>query len=106
MRRRRQAAAGVRQRELHTMKLTAARLALVAVVAVGFVIAYLPTSRAQVKGRFSHAEPKHQTKTCAQCHLMPPANWVTARGFPDVAQFPGHASCFDCHKNVLVGNKP
>ena len=89
------------------MKLTALRLGLVAAVVVGFAAAYLPTSIAQVKGRFSHTEPKHQTKSCAGCHMMPTSNWVAARSFPDVAQFPGHASCFDCHKsNVLVGNKP
>ena len=89
------------------MKLTAIRLPLVFAVAVGFIAAYLPTSMAQVRGHFSHTEPKHQTKSCDSCHLMPTSNWVAARGFPDVAQFPGHASCFTCHKtNVLVGNKP
>lgn len=90
------------------MKLTLARLSLVIIaVAAAFAAVYLPTSTAQVRGRFSHTEPKHKAKSCDSCHLMPTANWVQARGFPDVAQFPGHASCFTCHKsNVLVGNKP
>ena len=89
------------------MKLTLLRACLVLGVAFMFGAAYLPRSTAQVKGRFSHSSPKHQSKSCATCHTMPTANWVTARGFPDVAQFPGHASCFSCHtSSVLVGNKP
>ena len=88
------------------MKLTVVRLAFVASVAVGFIVAYLPSSSAQVKGRFSHTEPKHQTKSCASCHMMPTANALTVRGLPDVAQFPGHASGFNCHTSaVLMGAK-
>jgi len=88
------------------MKLTLLRAALVVAVAAIFAAAYLPTSTAQVRGRFSHTEPKHQTKTCAQCHAMPTPNWVAARGFPDVTTFPGHASCFTCHgTSVLTGPK-
>jgi hypothetical protein len=88
------------------MKLGLLKIGLVVAVAAAFAGAYLPTSTAQIRGRFSHTEPKHQTKTCAQCHMMPTPNWVAARGFPDVAQFPGHASCFTCHTSaVLMGAK-
>src|SRR3954451_8020345 len=76
------------------MKLTLLRACLVLGVAFMFGAAYLPRSTAQVKGRFSHSSPKHQSKSCATCHTMPAANWLGARGFHDVAQFPGSCILF------------
>jgi len=63
---------------------------------------------AQSRDRFSHATAAHKRKTCASCHAMPTANWVAARGFPDVAEFPGHAACASCHMRDFFrgGNKP
>ena len=38
---------------------------------------------------------------------MPTRNWISARGYPDVADYPGHAACFSCHKSdFFAGNKP
>lgn len=78
------------------------------VVAIVFGMSFLSYSPAQDRDRFSHATPAHQRKNCASCHNMPTANWVTARGFPDVADFPGHAACASCHMRDFFrgGNKP
>src|SRR6187399_3136102 len=70
------------------------------VVAVAALIAgslLMTTTSAQKKG-FSHATAAHKKLDCGSCHKNPTANWVTARGYPDVADFPGHVACFTCHK--------
>ncbi len=67
----------------------------------------LPRSAAQQRDRFSHATAAHKKLDCASCHKVPTANWVAARGFPDVAQMPGHAACASCHRrDFFVGNRP
>jgi hypothetical protein len=86
-----------------------ARTTLLVCLAVLLAASLLTTSSAQRrKGDFSHNTPKHKQAACASCHKIPTANWQTARKFPDVADFPGHASCFNCHslRSVLVGNRP
>jgi len=77
---------------------------LAAVAAVSF----LPHSFAQKqRDRFSHASASHKKLDCASCHKVPTSNWVAARGFPDVAQFPGHAACVSCHRqDFFIGNQP
>jgi hypothetical protein len=84
------------------------RLLVIGLVAVIFAVGLLPRSAAQNRDRFSHSTPAHQKKSCASCHNMPTANWVSARGFPDVADFPGHAACASCHLRDFFrgGNKP
>ena len=72
-----------------------------------FAATFLPRSSAQNRDRFSHASAAHKKLECASCHKLPTTNWVAARGFPDVAQFPGHAACASCHRrDFFVGNKP
>ena len=72
-----------------------------------FAASFLPRSSAQQRDRFSHASASHKKLECASCHKMPTSNWVAARGYPDVAQFPGHAACAKCHtRDFFVGNKP
>ncbi len=84
------------------------RLLVIGLVAVIFAVGSLPRSSAQSRDRFSHATAAHKKKDCASCHNMPTANWVSARGFPDVADFPGHAACASCHMRDFFrgGNKP
>jgi hypothetical protein len=84
------------------------RILFIAAVAFVFVISFLPSSSAQNRDRFSHATAAHKRKDCASCHNMPTGNWVSARGFPDVADFPGHAACASCHMRDFFrgGNKP
>ena len=67
-----------------------------------------PRSRAATVdySRFSHATRKHQG-ACNTCHKVPTDNWKKARGFPDVADFPGHAACVSCHRQQFFkGAKP
>lgn len=85
-----------------------ARTILITIAAVTLATGLLSPSSAQRKDAFSHSTPKHKQTACASCHKIPTANWPTARKYPDVADFPGHASCFNCHslRSVLVGNRP
>ncbi|CAN5467194.1 hypothetical protein BH10ACI2_BH10ACI2_03030 [soil metagenome] len=86
------------------------RSILIVLAATFFALSFLPSSSAQKKSGFSHGTPAHKKasdKNCNSCHTNPTANWVAARGFPDVADFPGHAACFACHKSdFFAGNKP
>lgn len=80
---------------------------LTIVFAAVFVANFLPRSAAQQRDRFSHASAAHKKLDCASCHKVPTLNWVAARGFPDVAQFPGHAACASCHRrDFFSGNRP
>lgn len=86
---------------------TRLRLFLFAAAAVISASSFLTESSAQ-RGReqFSHNTKAHKTN-CSSCHKMPTGNWVTARGYPDVADYPGHASCVGCHRNDFFrGNRP
>lgn len=86
------------------------RIAFVVTVAAFAAVSFFTTAsmtKAQKKGGFSHATAAHKKQECGSCHKNPTANWVTARGFPDVADFPGHVACFACHKSdFFAGNKP
>lgn len=84
------------------------RLALVGLVAFIFAGSFFPGSSAQKKKNgFSHSTAAHKKIDCSSCHKNPTPNWVAARGFPDVADFPGHAACFACHRSdFFAGNKP
>lgn len=79
---------------------------IVAALAVIIVTGGLaPELRAQGRDSFSHNTPAH-IKNCNSCHSMPTANWVSARGYPDVAAFPGHAACFTCHRAEMFRPSP
>jgi hypothetical protein len=85
------------------------RTAIVITVFIAAAIAanFLPRSAAQQRDRFSHASAAHKKLDCSSCHKVPTSNWLPARGFPDVAQFPGHVACASCHRqDFFVGNKP
>lgn len=56
---------------------------------------------------FSHKTPSHKKIDCSSCHKSPTANWSSVRGFPDIADYPDHASCVQCHRNDFFrGNRP
>ena len=62
---------------------------------------------AQKRDSFLHSTSAHKKLDCSSCHKNPTPNWVAARGFPDVADFPGHASCINCHRSdFFAGNRP
>jgi hypothetical protein len=61
--------------------------------------------------KFSHRTPQHRARACDTCHTVPTENWprVRAKGeaFPDVTDYPGHASCMDCHRRQFFsGARP
>ncbi|MFN6963469.1 MAG: cytochrome c3 family protein [Pyrinomonadaceae bacterium] len=75
------------------------RIAVIVMTAVVFAAGLLDRSSAQQRrGGFDHATAAHKKQSCNSCHKVPTPNWSTARGFPDVADFPGHASCVNCHR--------
>lgn len=88
---------------------TLIRTSTLLLLVAGYLAALMmPSSAQRRKDDFSHNTPKHKQTACSSCHKIPTANWPTARKFPDVADFPGHAACFNCHslRSVLVGNRP
>lgn len=52
--------------------------------------------------KFSHNIAKHKEQACDACHKFPTPNWNTVRkgdaAFPDVTEYPQHASCINCHR--------
>lgn len=50
---------------------------------------------------FSHSVKAHSVG-CSSCHAFPSSNWKSVRaedkGFPDITEYPKHASCVNCHK--------
>jgi hypothetical protein len=53
--------------------------------------------------RFSHSTHVAKQKlACNSCHKFPTKNWKDVRkgdaAFPDVAEYPEHASCLNCHR--------
>jgi hypothetical protein len=55
---------------------------------------------------FSHRTPAH-ARECAACHVFPSANWEKAREdpFPDVVDYPRHASCLGCHRRQFFARE-
>ena len=62
-----------------------------------------PTNRRVDYSQFSHSTHVDKNKpACDGCHKFPTANWKAVRkeddAFPDVAEFPDHETCIDCHR--------
>lgn len=82
------------------------RLFLIVAVGAGFAV-FWGRSEAQSRDNFLHNSKSHKKLECSSCHKVPTRNWISARGYPDVADYPGHAACFSCHKSdFFAGNKP
>lgn len=93
--------------------------------AVGYARAAEPTRRLQTRkpvkrsttkpplvdySKFSHRTLKH-VQACDACHKFPSSNWKEVRvrdaAFPDVTEYPQHASCISCHSQQFFrGLKP
>ena len=53
--------------------------------------------------RFSHATKKHQAE-CKTCHVVPSKQWSK---FPDIVDYPDHATCVNCHRaQFFKGARP
>jgi hypothetical protein len=69
----------------------------------------LKTPRADYS-RFSHKTHVTQEKlACDSCHKFPTKNWKEVRkadaAFPDVAEFPEHSSCLNCHRQQFFARQ-
>jgi hypothetical protein len=60
--------------------------------------------------KFAHST--HVTKekmSCDSCHKFPTRNWSQVRqgeaAFPDVAEFPDHATCLNCHRQQFFARE-
>jgi hypothetical protein len=70
------------------------------------IISLFPIVPAKDYSNFSHRTKEHR-KNCNSCHQIPTPNWASARSYPDVADYPGHASCINCHRaQFFDGPKP
>ena len=60
--------------------------------------------------RFSHVtHVTTQKLACDSCHKFPTKNWKDVRkgdaAFPDVAEFPKHSSCLNCHRQQFFARE-
>lgn len=74
--------------------------------------ARLPTAKSPRfdYSRFSHNTHVSQQKlACDSCHKFPTKNWKDVRkpdaAFPDVAEFPEHSSCLNCHRQQFFARE-
>ncbi|HYJ46885.1 MAG TPA: cytochrome c3 family protein, partial [Pyrinomonadaceae bacterium] len=58
---------------------------------------------------FSHRVAAHQRQACDSCHKFPSSNWKEVRAeqeaFPDITQYPEHASCLNCHRQQFFARE-
>lgn len=70
-----------------------------------------PRSQSRINySEFSHVtHVTNQKLACDSCHKFPTANWKEVRkgdaAFPDVAEFPQHASCINCHRQQFFARE-
>jgi len=71
------------------------------------------TSKSQTRSNyseFSHVtHVTNQKLACDSCHKFPTANWKEVRkgdaAFPDVAEFPEHTACLNCHRQQFFARE-
>ncbi len=93
------------------------RLVAVLVIGVASNIAVAQTRRPQRQqkprvdySRFSHTtHVSTQKLNCDSCHKFPTKNWNEVRkgdsAFPDVAEFPEHSTCINCHRTQFFARE-
>ncbi len=69
-----------------------------------------PTPKPRVNyGEFPHSVQAHKLE-CSKCHKYPTSNWKSVRpekdAFPDIADYPRHESCLECHKQQFFKGTP
>lgn len=79
------------------MKARIAVIFVFLIVAVVAAVINASRSSAQARDGFPHGTASHKKVNCASCHKIPTGNWISARGYPDVADYPGHSACNSCH---------
>lgn len=91
----------------------AVTMALILVVAANSNSLQMSTPRNSKRidySKFSHhAHAAQQKLACDSCHKFPTKNWNEVRkadaAFPDVAEFPEHSSCLDCHRKQFFARE-
>src|SRR5262245_51187268 len=68
-----------------------------------------PVTNARDYSNFTHQVAAHKM-ACDSCHKFPSANWKEVRkgdeAFPDVTDYPQHASCLTCHREQFFRGAP
>jgi hypothetical protein len=66
-------------------------------------------ARPRKYSQFPHDIKAHRAD-CSKCHKFPSANWKRVRkadeAFPDISDYPQHASCVNCHKQQFFSGRP
>jgi len=85
------------------------------VVALLLMMSFNANAVAGKKVRVDYSQFSHRThiKTdkpaCDSCHKFPTANWKDVRpgdaAFPDVAEFPKHETCLNCHRQQFFARQ-
>jgi hypothetical protein len=75
------------------------RVGVILFLAIAVAATFITAPRLSAQGRdgFPHGTAAHKKVNCNSCHKLPTANWTSARGYPDVADYPGHTACNSCH---------
>ena len=81
----------------------------VALLVIAVVVCFIQKPHVDYS-RFSHGTHATREKlACDSCHKFPTKNWNQVRkgdaAFPDVAEFPEHASCLNCHRKQFFARE-
>ncbi len=76
------------------------------VICVNYVFRQVEAQKTSRYGEFSHSVKEHR-KSCNACHKVPSENWRDAGDYPNITDYPDHASCVGCHRQQFFsGNRP
>lgn len=93
---------------------------LIVLVAATFAVTLMAQSRTRQRPsarapKIDYSQFSHQTHVteqklaCESCHEFPTKNWKEARpedeAFPDVAEFPEHDACLNCHRQQFFARE-
>lgn len=71
-----------------------------------FIFRHVSAQKKRSPAEFSHNEKAHK-QSCSSCHKLPSSNWRVAGNYPNLTDYPNHASCVGCHRqDFFVGNRP
>jgi len=84
--------------------------ALAVVVALLLMLSFNASAIAGDYSKFSHSTHTVKEKlACGSCHKFPTSNWKDVRqgdaAFPDVAEFPEHGTCLNCHRKQFFARQ-
>ena len=90
-------------------------LRLVTFLVIGFIVPGAINAQRRTQSRTNYSNFSHTTHitnqklACSSCHKVPTKNWKEVRkgdaAFPDVTEFPEHASCLNCHRQQFFARE-